>query len=272
MEAGPDDARLLRAVLAALGVLGILGVWVLVALVALFFAVFDWPAPGPGPEQWGFFGLDHYLELSAAWAIGVGILGLARGYGRRPDGRRRSVRWLAWCDLGLLLAILWPVQAAVAGTVFAVRARSRAGWLRAGVALAGAGVLLAGTAWGVTGYQAAQQWTPARARSAALVGTWTSSDGGQLVLRANGEFTATNLPNRDPLPLANATGIWVLAQNGGPYPTLTLHPSGASGASSASGAPGGSSVDLDVFGGSSPSTLCASVDHRQPCGVTLHRG
>ncbi|MDH6109769.1 hypothetical protein P3T36_005430 [Kitasatospora sp. MAP12-15] len=259
----PDSLRYLRAALAAFGLLGCA-----VALVATgLFELFNWS----GPDQSDTAGLDHYVEISIAWVVGIAILGVSQAYQRRPDGRRRSVQWVIWCDLGLLLAFLWPAQIMIAACAFAIHARSRAWRVRGGVALAGVGVLLAGAWWVVTGYEAEQPWLPAHANSAdsAVVGTWTGTDGGQIELHADGEFRSSNLPYLGPNgpwtpQFTNTTGEWKLGRDGEwPYETLWL--------TAASGAPT-DSLELDVFGGPTAATLCVTLDHVERCNDGFHRG
>ncbi|MFI8458119.1 hypothetical protein [Kitasatospora sp. NPDC085464] len=225
----------------------------------------DWS--GPNPTDTGGFG--HYLLVSALWAVGAGVAGLVGAQLRPSRGEGSDLAWLAWCDLGLVLALLWPLQvlavAAVVGfaAVTGVRAGGRARWLRGCGALAGACLSVAGAVWGVTGYEAEQPWTSGDPAGRAVVGTWSGPNGETLALAADGTFRATAATTATAArysltePWYQGEGRWKLTDMVGPGRTLTL--------TFASG-----TDDLVVYGALTPSTLCRPYAEEW-CDAALHR-
>ncbi|MER7582116.1 hypothetical protein [Kitasatospora sp. NPDC097691] len=240
------------------------GIAVVVAAVALS-ALVDWS--GPNPTDTGDFG--PYLRFSALWAVGAGVVGLVGAEVRRSRSEESGLAWLAWCDLGLLLALLWPLQAlaiaavATFGAVAGSRAGGRARWLRGCAAPAAVCLAVAGAAWGVTGYEAEQPWTSADPADRAVVGTWSGPNGETLTLAADGGFrvtaatTATEARDSLASPWYPGEGRWRLTDMVGPGQTLTL--------TFASG-----TDNLVVYGALTPSTLCRPFAEEW-CSAALHR-
>jgi hypothetical protein len=258
--ARPWGSNALRVVLAALGGLGIFCIlaW------AAFWAVFDLNGPDPRDTS----GFELYLDVAQAWAVGVGLLGICRVYGRRWTIGGSPVAWLFWCDLGLLFAALWPVQALIGAVLYARRARRRSRRLRALAALAGVGVLFGGGAWAVTAYAAEQPWLPAHVTTSPFLGTWKGPDGATLVIRQGGVFLATGFAQNGvdgywPQQLIGR-GSWTLSHESGSQ-TLTLTPVPPDGDVE-------HNATLDIYGRFSPSTLCLALPGPyDPCVLALHR-
>ena len=190
---------------------------VLLVGVALLLAALTEAFPWEDPADTGYYRL--YLYASNWWAILAGISGLAHVGVRRRDRRwARSVWILAVCDLGMLLAVLWPLQLLFGGVVFAVRGRPWRGrpWWHGAAALAGTGAAVAGTLWGYTGYEADQPWRGAPS-NLVFTGIWRSGDGGTLRLDRDGRFTTHEAdpngvaPGDWPEKLTNAEGTWAVS-------------------------------------------------------------
>jgi len=240
----------LGAVVACLGIVAVLG-WTNLRLVDV-----------EGPQPADAAGFDRYLDVTLLWAVGAavtGLVGAARAAGRR---KRNSLAWLAWCDLAMLLAFLWPLQAPVLALRFARKARERARWQRVGAALAGSALLAAGAAWGFACYRADQRWAPPAPSDRALLGTWTGVDGRVLELRPDGEYR-TNFIGEDPSriwsarPAAYLSGHWTLRETSdhGRGQSIVLN----------------GSTTMDVYGASSPSMLCEPVEYYGSCYLSMQR-
>ncbi|GAA2139864.1 hypothetical protein GCM10009760_22580 [Kitasatospora kazusensis] len=244
----------LRFALVAFACLGILAV----LLWSLSWQLFDFNGPDPLDTT----AYDAYLDIGLAWAIGIGIAGIVGSFTLRPRGARSSLGWLACCDLGLALAVLWPVQAVALALLFAARAGKRSRWLRGSVALAGVAVLAVGGTWGFRGHEAEQPWDPDSPAATALVGTWTGPGGQLLELQPDGHYRTTTYPGdpapaTTPQPPSYLTGTWKLTalSNADTPRTVVLD---------------GAAIGLDVYGALSPTTLC---EPQGPdfCDVALHR-
>jgi hypothetical protein len=254
------NSRGLQAVLAGLGGLGVLCIlaW------AAFWAVFD--LNGPDPRDSG--GFEMYLDVAQVWAVGIVVLGTCRAYGRRWSGIGTPTTWLFWCDLGLLLAALWPIQALIGAILYARYARRRRWWLRGVAALAGGALMLGGGAWAFTGYEAEQPWRPAPDTDVSFLGTWKTADGATIEIRPGGVFLAAGFTQSGPdgwwpSQLANTRGSWTLSHEDG-YLTLTLRPVPPDGDAE-------HNATLDIYGRFAPSTLCLDDGFYDPCDLGLHR-
>ncbi|MFJ5921510.1 hypothetical protein ACIQF6_02760 [Kitasatospora sp. NPDC092948] len=237
-------------VLACLGIVVVLG-WGLLRLV-----------DGSGPQPADAAGFDRYLDVTTAWAVGAALTGLV-GAGLAPlRGGHSSLAWLARCDLAMLLAFLWPLQALLVALSFALKARERAQWQRVGAALAGAALLTTGVTWGLACYRAEQRWAPPAPSDRALVGTWTGVDGRVLELRPDGQYR-TNFIGEDPnriwssRPPAYLSGHWTLKEtsDNGRGQSIVLN----------------DSTTMDVYGASSPSMLCEPVEYYGRCYLSMQR-
>ncbi|WP_158835825.1 hypothetical protein [Streptomyces sp. NRRL S-350] len=244
------------------------GTAVVVAGLALW-KLLSWTGPDPTDTV----GFGRYLLVAALWAVGMGLTGLFGAQLRRSRGTGSGLAWLAWCDLGLVLAFLWPLQVLAVAGLCAVRAggrgqaRAKAGagagarWLGGCAALAGVCLSAAGSAWGVTGYEAEQPWTAADPAGRAVTGTWTGPGGETLTLQADGRFRAT-VPTaagkHPPEHWYGGEGRWRLTDTVDLGRTLTL-----------AFASGGED-DLVVYGALSPSTICRPVAEEW-CQTALHR-
>ncbi|MFF0292285.1 hypothetical protein ACFYST_03115 [Kitasatospora sp. NPDC004614] len=237
----------------AFACLGIAGVLLWGAAEALF------DRSGPQPADAAGFGL--YVDIAMAWAVGTAVTGLVGATNRSVRGSGNSLAWLAWCDLAMLLAFLWPLQALIVAVLFAVKARERAQWQRAAAALAGATLLATGASWGFACYQAEQRWTPSNPSDQALVGTWTGIGGRVLELQPDGQYR-TNFIGEDPArvwetrPPVYLSGHW----------TRT----GTSGHGQGQSIVLNDSETMDVYGGSSPSMLCEPQE-LDPCYFSMQR-
>ncbi|MGA5822439.1 hypothetical protein ACPC54_31810 [Kitasatospora sp. NPDC094028] len=237
----------------AFACLGIVGVLLWCAVRALF----DWNGPQPADAA----GFDLYVDVALAWAVGMALTGLGGAAARQDRGKPASLAWLAWCDLGMLLAFLWPLQALAAAVVFAVKARGRAPWLRGGAALAGAALLAAGATWGFACYRADQRWAPSDPSDQALVGTWTGVGGRVLELQSDGRYR-TNFIGEDPhriwytRPPVYLSGHWTRtgASEHGQGQSIVLN----------------GTETMDVYGASSPSMLC-EPEEQDPCHLAMQR-
>ncbi|MFD9126160.1 hypothetical protein [Kitasatospora sp. NPDC059571] len=159
----------------------------------------------------------------------------------------------------MLLAVLWPLQALAAALLFAVPARGRPRWQRGGAVLAGAAVLVAGTAWGLACHLAEQPWAPRDPADRALVGTWTGIGGRVLELQPDGRYR-TNFIGEDPnriwetRPPVYLSGRWTLTGASGQAQGIVLN----------------GSETMAVYGASSPSMLC-EPEEQDPCYLSLQR-
>lgn len=247
----------------ALGALRVIG-WAIacsgIAGVLLWCAVqtlFDWSGPQPADAA----GFDLYVDVALAWAVGIAVTGLVGSAARLGGGKGNSLAWLAWCDLGMLLAFLWPVQALAVAFLFSVQARGRARWQRGGVALAGAGLLAAGVAWGVNCYLATLRWAPRDPSDQALVGTWTGVGGRVLELQSDGQYR-TNFVGEDPnriwdrRPPVYLSGHWTRIETSGQSWGQSIVLNGVE--------------TMDVYGASSPSMLC-EPEEQDPCYFSMQR-
>jgi hypothetical protein len=227
--------------------LGIAGILMWCALRALFFL------NGPQPADAAAFGL--YVDVALAWAVGAAVTALVGSTTGPGPGRSNSPAWAAWCDLGMLLAFLWPLQAAVVALLLHGRAR----WQRGGAALAGAALLVAGATWGLACYRAARPWAPRDPSDRALVGTWTGIDGRVLELLPDGRYR-TNFVGEDPYriwetrPPVYLSGQWTRTGASGGGQSIVLN----------------GSETMDVYGASSPSMLC-EPEEQDPCYLSLQR-
>ncbi|MER5638734.1 hypothetical protein ABT095_17440 [Kitasatospora sp. NPDC002227] len=204
-------------------------------------------------------GLGLYLDVSVLWAAGS-VLAVA--------ARHASARRMAGWVVAMLLALLWPVQAAL----FAGLAARRAiGWRRVSTAVAGALLLVGGLGWGVTAYAAEQPWT---GRSdTELLGTWQAGQGRTLDLHADHTFTAhgltgytpdTNTVGWWPFWHPDTTGTWELTAG---QLVAVPHQSGLRYGTDADAA-----LSLSPRGWFSPASLCLSpADPLQYCVAALHR-
>ena len=248
----------LRVALTVFGVLGVLGVlaWV------WFWAFFN--LDGPDPLDTG--GAALYLDIAEAWAVGSVALGVCRAYVPRWVGVGGSpAAWLVGGDLGLVTALLWPLQAFVGALLYTFTARHRSRPRRVVAALIGAAVLFGGGVWGVTAYAAEQPWQPAQAADASYLGVWKAPGGATLDIRPHGVFVASGFSTGFwPLQLDDAQGSWSLSQASG-LQNLTLTPD----------PPDGDAEDdasLDIYGQFSPSTLCLDLGPPgDTCDLALHR-
>jgi len=211
------------------------------------------------PADTGHYGL--YLHTSNWWAVVLGLSGILCVWLRRRERRwGRSVWILIACDLGMLLAVLWPVQLLLGGVAFAARGVPWRGrrWWHGAVALAGAGAAVAGSLWGYTGYEADQPWrgTPT---NLVFTGIWRSGDGGTLRLDRDGRFTTHGA---DPMGVAvgdwpdrltNAEGTWAVGIGAEGNLLIDLTPTG-------DGLDGADPVHLWLAGARVPSSLIAEND------------
>ncbi|MFD8749557.1 hypothetical protein ACFV0O_01020 [Kitasatospora sp. NPDC059577] len=247
-----DETAALASLRFLLTAFAAVGVSVIV-LGALLWALLSWNGPDPTDTD----GFGRYLQVAAVWAAGAGIVGLCGAQVRRDVGERSGTAWLAWCDLGMVLALLWPLQVVAVAVLFVVRTAGRARWLRGCAASAGVCLAAVGSAWGVTGYAAEQPWTSDGPADRAVVGTWNGPAGETLVLRADGGFRSTAGAGAG-YDWSTGEGRWRLTDMLDPGATLTLDFAA------------GGSDELVVYGALSPSTLCQPLAEEW-CRTSLHR-
>jgi hypothetical protein len=164
-------------------------------------------------------------------------------------------------DTAMALAILWPLEAAL----FALSVATRRG-LRRGIRPAAAAMsvvtLVGGTWWGVTAYDGAQPRQDTHVSRDALVGEWRTSDGGLLVLAADGHYSATQVPSLlftfdwDSQARVDAAGDWDFDTFSGFVFTDA-------------GAEGGTDTDLSVYRTRSARMLCVVEDPDTACDTGL---
>jgi hypothetical protein len=212
-------------------------------------ALFDLSGPQPGDAA----GLHLYVDVALAWAVGAAVTALVGSAARPGRGKAEALTWAVCSDLGMLLAVLWPLQALIITVLFAVRAGGRARWQRVGAALAGAALLVAGATWGLACHLAEQPWAPRDPADRALVGTWTGIDGRVLELQPDGRYR-TNFIGEDPnriwetRPPVYLSGRWTRTGTSGQEQSIVLN----------------GSTTMEVFGASSPSMLCEPEESRPP--------
>ncbi|MEU9046212.1 MULTISPECIES: hypothetical protein [unclassified Kitasatospora] len=237
----------------AFACLGIVGVLLWCAVRALF----DWSGPQPADAA----GFDLYVDVALAWAVGMAVAGLVGPTVRPGRGKANSLVWLVWCDLGMLLAFLWPLQALIVAFRFAVTARGRARWQRGGAVLAGSALLATGATWGLACYQAGQRWAPPDPSDQALVGTWSGAGGRVLELLPDGRYR-TNFIGEAPYRISETrppvylSGHWTRTGTAGHGQEQSIVLNG--------------SETMDVYGASSPSMLC-EPEEQDPCYLSMQR-
>jgi hypothetical protein len=211
---------------------------------------------GESPDPKDVYGYGVYLDIATLWALAFGVLGICSVALRPWRHRPTAVRDLALCDLALVLAVLWPLQLAVAAVVFASRShRSRLRWATVAIGVA---FFLGGTTWGAVAYEKGHPWTANGGNVHPLLGNWHDSEGGRLSLLPSGEYIAEADPSDGlwPWDAQRITGHW----------TLTTSPRGGTAVSLEGG-----TIQFDAYGALSPSRLCLEYGLEQPCDLALHR-
>ena len=215
---------------------------------------------GDSPDPTDVYGYGIYLDVATFWASAFGVLGICSVTLRRWRDRPTTLRDLALCDLALVLALLWPLQLALAAVVFASRSgRSRLRWATLAVGIA---CFLGGTTWGAAAYEKGHPWTARGGNTGPLLGDWYDAQGGRLSLLPDGEYTAVFTGTSEgpdsmwPWTAHRATGHW----------SLTVSPRGGTAVSLGDGG-----VQFDAYGALSLSRLCLEYGLEQPCDLALHR-
>ncbi|KQV16661.1 hypothetical protein ASC99_28250 [Kitasatospora sp. Root107] len=180
---GPGCGGALLAVFAVVGIL----VWTLIALAYIL------PTGTPRfPQQLGW---DYYLLASALWGLGIGSTGLFLILRRQRPHFADPVILLLFCDIGMVLALIWPAQALVLAVACAARAGKQRPRYRLGALVAGLLLLAGGCQWGAAARAGQELHSPRKVSATALQGTWHNVTGrGRLELGADGRFTADDIP------------------------------------------------------------------------------
>ncbi|MGW5354354.1 hypothetical protein ACWERV_28020 [Streptomyces sp. NPDC004031] len=136
---------------------------------------------------------NAYKTVSLWWGAAAGATTLLLAFVPSARPARSTVRRMAAADAGLVLAIFWPLQAAVLAGYAATRPSLHRA-VRVLAVPAGAGALLAGVLWGGPAHDNAQILDDEDATAASLAGDWHTASGGRLHLGADGRFQATHVP------------------------------------------------------------------------------
>lgn len=245
-----------RAALVCVGALVGLGVlfWGALALYFAYRVFFDSPHVNPDmphlpdARPWTAF----YL-VGALWGVGVGLFGLASRW--RP-------RLLLWCFCCLVTAFFWPAGMAASAVAVAWRRRDLAASRRIVLVALAVLVAIGGPVWRFAAPSSTAE-PVAVGSDGDLLGTWRSSSGMSVVLRADGSYTAGALSGGglgagDGVPAS--VGMWD-----------TESPGGRSGVRLQIEGDLSHSVWFDVYKAGQDLVLCASDDPANPCQVVLRR-
>jgi hypothetical protein len=219
-------------------------------------AVFALVTPEELPDQRPW---DIYLAAALLWAVAAGVAAVVSAFA--PSTARGSTpgRRVALLDAAMALAVFWPLEAALSVLYLATRPGLRRG-IRPAAAAVSVVTLVAGTWWGVTAYDGAQPRQDTHVSRDALVGGWRTSDGGLLVLAADGRYSATQVPKElftgdwDSQARVDAAGEWDFDGSFG---------------FTDGGADGGIHVHLSVYRTRSVRMLCIVEDPDTACGSGL---
>lgn len=156
------------------------------AVLTLFAGSQELPDQGP----W-----DSYFTVALLWAAAAGVAAIVAAFAPSARGGRPPGRRVALLDTAMALAVFWPLEAALLGLYVATRRGLRQGIRPAAVAVSVI-TLVGGTWWGTTAYDGSQPRKDTHVSRDALVGEWRTSDGGLLVLSADGRYSATQVPGQ----------------------------------------------------------------------------
>jgi len=256
-----DGAAALPMLAATLGG----AIWVVIGAYAAHLPGSGSPPAFPAELAW-----DHYLLSAAVWGAGTAVAAVVLATRGRP-GRRGALGGVLLCDLGVLLAVLWPVQVAFLAVRYAARARRRRPWQRLGAVAVGLLLMTGGCQWGSTADGGRELNTPRQVTAAELQGPWRNVTGrGTLELGTDGRFTAHQVPGtaewgRTTPARVDAVGTWSLGTSfGNPVVVLTnSRPESSPGVASQT------RLYVSAFG-TSPA-LCASQDPDSACDRGFHR-
>ncbi len=256
----PGCGGALLAVFAAAGIL----VWALVALAYIL------PTGTPRfPQQLGW---DYYVLASALWGVGIGATGIFLILRRQRPHFAAPVILLLFCDIGVVLAPVWPVQALVLAVACAARAGKQRPRYRLGALVVGLLLLAGGCVWGTAARAGQELHSPGKVSATALHGSWHNVTGrGRLELGADGHFTADDIPatpdwGHPGSARISAAGTWAFTiDKADPVVTLTIAPDAST--------PGQSAVArLDVEAYGSFLVLCRwQNDADEACNSGFHR-
>lgn len=210
---------------------------------------------------------EAYLAVALLWAAACGVAAVVSAFAPSARGGRSPGRRVALLDTAMALAVLWPLEAALLALYAATRRGLRPGIRPAAYAMS-AVVLAGGTWWGVTAYDGSQPRRDTHVSRDELVGEWRTSDGGVLVLAADGRFSATQVPGQmfdddgwGSGKRLDDTGAWTFDAYGG-FGFLTD-----------GGTDGAVAVNLAVYRTRSARMLCIVEDPDVACddGLTFRR-